>query len=48
GLLRATDIRAGELLDLEVGCIVDFEARGSWLKVPVGKLGTERMVPLDD
>ena len=47
GLLRATGMRAGELLDLELGCIVDFEARGSWLKVPVGKLGTERMVPLE-
>ena len=47
GCCRATGMRAGELLDLEVGCIVDFEARGSWLKVPVGKLGTERMVPLE-
>jgi integrase len=47
GLLRATGMRAGELLDLELGCIVDFDARGSWLKVPVGKLGTERMVPLE-
>jgi len=47
GLLRATGMRVGELLDLELGCIVDFESRGTWLRIPVGKLGTERMVPLD-
>ena len=47
GLLRATGMRVGELLDLELDCIVDFESRGTWLRVPVGKLGTERMVPID-
>ncbi len=47
GLLRATGMRAGELLDLELGCIIDFDPRGSWLKVPIGKLGTEPMVPLE-
>ena len=46
-VLRATGIRAGELLDLELDCIVNFATHGTWLKVPVGKLGTERMVPLD-
>ena len=47
-VLRATGMRAGELLDLELGCIVDFGGgHGSWLRVPVGKLGTDRMVPLD-
>ena len=47
-ILRATGMRAGELLDLELGCIVDFGGgHGSWLRVPVGKLGTDRMVPLD-
>ena len=40
-------MRVGELLDLELDCIVDFESHGTWLRVPVGKLGTERMVPLD-
>jgi integrase len=41
-------MRAGELLDLELGCIVDFGGgHGSWLRVPVGKLGSDRMVPLD-
>lgn len=47
GLLRATGMRVGELLDLELDCIVDFDSRGTWLRVPLGKLGTERMVPLD-
>ena len=46
-LLRATGMRVGKLLDLELGCIVDFETRGRWLRVPVGKLGTQRMVPVD-
>ena len=46
-MLRATGIRAGELLDLELDCIVNFATHGTWLKVPVGKLATERMVPLD-
>jgi len=46
-VLRATGMRIGELLDLELDCIVDFGAHGTWLKVPLGKLGTERMVPLD-
>jgi integrase len=47
-VLRATGIRIGELLDLELGCIVDYATRGTWLRVPIGKLGTERSVPLDD
>lgn len=46
-VLRATGMRAGELLDLELDCTVDFDAHGTWLRVPLGKLGTERMVPLD-
>jgi integrase len=47
-VLRATGMRVGELLDLELDCLVDFGGHGTWLRVPVGKLGTERMVPLDD
>lgn len=47
-VLRATGIRIGELLDLELGCIVDYATHGTWLRVPIGKLGTERSVPLDD
>jgi integrase len=47
-LLRATGMRLGELLDLELDCLVDFGRHGPWLRVPLGKLATERMVPLDD
>lgn len=46
-LLRATGMRVGELLDLELDCLLDFGSHGTWLRVPVGKLGTERTVPLD-
>jgi site-specific recombinase XerD len=46
-LLRGAGLRLGELLDLELGGVVDYGAAGSWLKVPLGKLGTERSVPLD-
>jgi integrase len=47
-LLRGTGLRLGELLDLELDCIWDSASHGSWLKVPLGKLGTERTVPLDN
>jgi site-specific recombinase XerD len=47
-LLRGTGIRLGELLDLELDCVWDSPSHGSWLKVPLGKLGTERTVPLDE
>ena len=46
-ILRGTGLRLGELLDLELDCVLDFASHGSWLKVPLGKLGTERTVPLD-
>lgn len=47
-ILRGTGIRTGELLDLELDCLADYDGHGTWLRVPVGKLGTERSVPLDD
>jgi integrase len=47
-VLRATGMRVGELLDLELDCLVDFASHGTWLRVPLGKLGTERMVPLEE
>ncbi len=47
-VLRATGIRVGELVDLELDCVVDYDTNGSWLRVPLGKLATERTVPLDD
>jgi len=46
-LLRGTGLRLGELLDLELDCLWDLPGHGSWLKVPLGKLNTERVVPLD-
>ncbi len=46
-LLRRGGLRVGECLDLELGCIVDYGPTGTWLRVPLGKLGTERHVPLD-
>lgn len=46
-LLRRSGLRLGECLDLELGCVVDYGPAGTWLRVPLGKLGTERAVPLD-
>jgi integrase len=36
-----------KLLDLEVGSVIDYGPAGVWLRVPLGKLATERSVPLD-
>ena len=47
-LLRATGMRIGELLDLELDAVHEVPAAGAWLKVPLGKLDTERMVPIDE
>ena len=47
-LQRACGLRIGELLDLELDCVHDIPGQGSWLKVPLGKLDSERMVPLDE
>ena len=46
-LQRACGLRIGELLDLELDAVIDLPGSGSWLKVPLGKLDTERMVPID-
>lgn len=46
-LLRRCGLRLGECLDLELGCVADYGPAGTWLRVPLGKLGTERSVPLD-
>jgi site-specific recombinase XerD len=45
-LMRRTGLRIGELRNLEYHC-VRAEARQPLLKVPLGKLNTERLVPLD-
>jgi site-specific recombinase XerD len=47
-LLRGAGLRLGEVLDLELDCLWDLPGHGTWLKVPLGKLNTERLVPLDD
>lgn len=47
-LARACGLRIGELLDLELDCVHEIPGNGAWLKVPLGKLDTERMVPLDE
>lgn len=47
-LQRACGLRIGELLDLELDCVHEIPGHGTWLKVPLGKLDTERMIPLDE
>ncbi len=47
-LQRACGLRIGELLDLELDCVHEVPSNGAWLKVPLGKMDTERMVPLDE
>ncbi len=47
-LLRATGMRIGELRDLELDCVHEVLGAGAWLKVPLGKLDSERMVPIDE
>ncbi|HZR69885.1 MAG TPA: tyrosine-type recombinase/integrase, partial [Burkholderiales bacterium] len=46
-LQRATGLRIGELVSLELDCVHEIPGQGAWLKVPLGKLDSERMVPLD-
>ena len=47
-LVRATGMRIGELLSLELDCLHEVPELGAWLKIPLGKFDTERMVPLDE
>lgn len=46
-LMRHTGLRIGELRSLEYHCI-RLDHRRPLLKVPLGKLNNERLVPLDD
>jgi site-specific recombinase XerD len=47
-LLRATGMRIGECLDLTVGCLRPLGQQQWALLVPLGKLHTERWLPVDD
>jgi len=44
-LLARTDMRAGELADLDADAVVRIGA-GHWLRIPLGKLRNDRYVPL--
>ena len=46
--MRKTGIRVGELADLPYHCVHQDSKTNHFLKVPLGKLDSERMVPLDD
>jgi site-specific recombinase XerD len=46
-LLRCTGMQISEVLDLELDCLWDLPGDGTWIKVPLGKPDTERVVPLD-
>lgn len=46
-LCRRAGLRIGECLDLTLDCVVDYGPAGTWLRVPLGKLATERSVPLE-
>jgi integrase len=46
-ILRGTGLRIGELLDLELTQLVNYQKNGFWLQVPLGKLNSQRTVPID-
>jgi len=46
-VMRNTGLRVGELSQLSIDCIWDDDAGNVFLKVPLGKMNTERLVPLD-
>lgn len=47
-LLRWTGLRVGELIDLPWDCVVTLSGKEHYLKVPLGKLNNERLVPLHE
>jgi site-specific recombinase XerD len=47
-IMRRTGLRIGELRRLERNCVRDDHSGNHFLKVPLGKLNNERLVPLDD
>ena len=47
-LIRATGIRVGECLDLPFDCLQQVSEQQAALRVPLGKLHSERWVPVDE
>jgi site-specific recombinase XerD len=47
-LMRRTGLRIGELINLRYGCLRTDPKGNRLLKVPLGKLDKERLVPLDE
>jgi site-specific recombinase XerD len=47
-LMRHTGLRVGELANLRLDCVREDNQGHHYLKVPLGKLNTERLVPLND
>jgi len=47
-LMRRTGIRCGELRSLEYHCIRTDHLENKFLKVPLGKLNNERLVPIEE
>lgn len=47
-LMRKTGLRIGELAALSYDCLLIDRHKRAFLKVPLGKLHNERMVPLDE
>jgi integrase len=47
-VMRNTGLRVGELCQLSIDCIWDDDGGNVFLKVPLGKMNTERLVPLDE
>lgn len=47
-LIRLTGMRIGEAVDLPVNCIWQDHAGHRYLKIPLGKLDKERMVPVSE
>ena len=46
--MRKTGLRIGELTSLEKNCLRSDHLGNQFLKVPLGKLDTERLVPLEE
>jgi site-specific recombinase XerD len=47
-LMRRTGLRISELINLEFNCLQYSHGNQHFLKVPLGKLNSERLVPIDE